>query len=530
MIIDKISIKKFRGFNKVEFELGSQLTVISGQNGTQKTTILGMLSQPFSITDKDNPMRDEKPLCGGSFKSAFSDKFKFSKKFDKAGEHEWTLHFSDEKFSSYTVESIHRDKKANTIRFWQKGDRSKGSGYIQLPVIYLSLKRLIPIGEDNDLKENEKISLSDDEFIFYQEWHNKILILTRDNDKVITSSYLSSTHKQTLGANTNHYDWNTNSAGQDNISKILLAILSFKRLQEKYKNNYKGGILAIDEIDATFYSGSQIKLIEALIKFASNYKIQIIFTTHSLTTLKEVSKFQEDNHRKNQIKLIYIKKVDAEIQIETKINYDFIKNHLNRTLTGKFKANKIDVYTEDKEGAIFVKSLLGQKTKYLNFIDINLGCGNLIQLASSKVPSFIFPNSIIALDGDVKKENKQNKRVKRIKNILLLPTDKSPEQIISLFLNDLSDKDPLWKNIDETFDHQYCFQQYLNKDIQNNREKAKKWFNSHIRFWGRNASKVLNPWKQENKELVKEFNSNFVKLYNEFAKKLELKKICTIHL
>ena len=52
MIIDKISIKNFRGFKGVEFELGSHLTVISGQNGTQKTTILGMLSQPFSNIDE----------------------------------------------------------------------------------------------------------------------------------------------------------------------------------------------------------------------------------------------------------------------------------------------------------------------------------------------------------------------------------------------------------------------------------------------------------------------------------------------
>jgi AAA15 family ATPase/GTPase len=264
MIIDKISINKFRGFENVDFQLGTLLTVISGQNGTQKTTILGMLSQPFSITDENNPMIDEKPLCGGSFKSAFSDKFKFSKKFDNAGEHEWTLGFKNNVFPRYTVESIHRDKSAGTIRFWQKGTKSKGSGYIQLPVIYLSLKRLLPIGEDNKLRESKSIKLTKDEFMFYQEWHNKILILTRDNDKIISSSYLTSTNKQTLGANTNHYDWNTNSAGQDNISKILLAILSFKRLKEKYKNDYKGGILAIDEIDATFYTGSQIKLIDAL--------------------------------------------------------------------------------------------------------------------------------------------------------------------------------------------------------------------------------------------------------------------------
>lgn len=296
MKITKITIEKFRGFSKVEFELGSHLTIISGQNGTQKTTILGMLSQPFSITNKDNPMRNERPLCGGSFKSAFSDKFKFSNKFDLAGEHEWTLCFDDKEIESYTAVSIHRDKKEGLIRFWKKGSKSKGSGYIQLPVIYLSLKRLLPIGEDNNIKEDQSVKLTEQEIIFFQEWHNKILILTRDNDRILSSNYLQSSHKQTLGVNTDHYDWKTNSAGQDNISKILLAILSFKRLQEKFKDYYKGGILAIDEIDATFYSGSQIRLISALIKFASKFDIQIIFTTHSLTILEEISKFQDNKY------------------------------------------------------------------------------------------------------------------------------------------------------------------------------------------------------------------------------------------
>lgn len=334
MKINKISITKFRGFKDTEFELGSHLTVISGQNGTQKTTILGLLTQPFSITDVKNPIKKEYPLCGGSFKSGFSDKFRLSGIFDKAGEHEWTLFFNDKSTPSYTVESIYRDKKTKSIRFWQKGSRAKGSGYIQLPVIFLSLKRLLPIGEDDQIKENKKVKLTDTEFDFYQKWHNKILILTRDEDKVTSSTILSSANKQTLGANTDYYDWQANSAGQDNIGKILLAILSFKRLKEKYTNDYKGGILAIDEVDTAFYPGAQIQLLDALNNSASKYNIQIIFTTHSLTLLKETSKYQDDPHRKGQIKLVYFKKEDEKVVVKKDIDYEFIKNHLNRTLTG----------------------------------------------------------------------------------------------------------------------------------------------------------------------------------------------------
>lgn len=49
MKIEKVYITKFRGFKEQEFELGSQLTAIAGQNGIQKSTLLGMINQTFSI-------------------------------------------------------------------------------------------------------------------------------------------------------------------------------------------------------------------------------------------------------------------------------------------------------------------------------------------------------------------------------------------------------------------------------------------------------------------------------------------------
>ncbi len=515
MIINKIHVDKFRGFENVEFELGNLVTVIAGQNGTQKTTILGMLSQPFAIKDDEHPMKNEKPLSGGNYISSFADKFKLSESFDIAGEHEWTLHFKNNIFPPYTVESIHRDKSKGKIRFWKKGDRTKGSGFIQLPVIYLSLKRLLPIAEDNGLSVDKNSELTNEEFAFYKKWFNKILILTRDKDKVLSSSFLLSTNKQTVGANTDHYDWKSNSAGQDNLSKILLAVLSFKKLQKKYKEDYQGGILAIDEIDASFYPGSQKILFDALIHFASKFKIQIILTSHSLTILEEAGKIEGNQKRNGQVKLMFLSKKDGKINISNNTSFDFIRNHLNKTLTGKVTNKRVDLYTEDREGVIFVKSLIGRKTKYINFVKVNLGCGNLIQLATIKVPSFSFPHSIIVLDGDVKQNNKQLRAANKLKNILLLPGDRSPEQIIANYLNDLEDSHPLWSKIDDTFDHQYCFQVISNDDIQKDRDKAKEWFNKHLPIWGRNASKVLNEWKKTNKEFVVEFNRKFDDLLNQ---------------
>lgn len=90
--------------------MGENLTVISGQNGTQKTTILGMISQPFTISDKEKPLYGEKPLSGGNYRSSFSEKFKLSDIFDKPKEHEWTLFLNREVDDEYTVESMQRSK------------------------------------------------------------------------------------------------------------------------------------------------------------------------------------------------------------------------------------------------------------------------------------------------------------------------------------------------------------------------------------------------------------------------------------
>src|SRR5690606_2647200 len=148
------------------------------------------------------------------------------------------------------------------------------------------LKRVLPIGEDNKIENSDKHELTVEETKFFREWYNKILI---SSDIILSTNHLESPDKSTMGINTDFYDWQQNSAGQDNIGKILLAILSFKRLKEKYPNEYKGGILAIDEIDATLYPGSQIRLLDALRTFSSKFKIQIICTTHSLSILDRAS-------------------------------------------------------------------------------------------------------------------------------------------------------------------------------------------------------------------------------------------------
>jgi predicted ATPase len=488
MFIKSIKIDKFRGFENVEFELGKQLTVIAGQNGTQKTTVLGLLSHPFSL-NSPHAMHGESPLTGGSYRSAFGEKFQLSEQFDTPKSHQWTLNLAPELGDPFTLESMIRDRrKSNEIRFWRKGNRSAGSGYIPLPVIYLSLSRLAPIGEDQKIGLGND-ELSPEEFSLYKELHDEILIITDSEMK--SASFLLSDQKQTLGANTERYDWKMNSAGQDNVGKIILALLSFARLKMKFPNEYGGGVLAIDELDATLYPGSQLKLINVLRRYASRLALQVLFTTHSLNILEEACNTEADPKQRDLVKVIYLVKADHKIRPMQGPSFQTIQNKLNVTIQAKATRKKLPVYTEDKEAQAFLRVLLKTKVNKVKLVDVAMGHGNYLTLARHKVPGFIAFESLVVLDGDVLNKKANANIVEGLHNFLILPGDGSPEQLIAKYLYRLPEVSQTWEQIHPNYDRQFAFKDFKYALIVKDREIAKDWYKSQKKYWGPNAVRVF---------------------------------------
>ena len=64
MLIKKVHIEKFRGFHDQEFEVGTMLTAIAGQNETQKSTLLGMITQTFTLGKDPPPARPRTAVLG----------------------------------------------------------------------------------------------------------------------------------------------------------------------------------------------------------------------------------------------------------------------------------------------------------------------------------------------------------------------------------------------------------------------------------------------------------------------------------
>lgn len=512
MIIEHAHIEKFRALRNINFDLGNKVTAIVGHNGTMKTTILGILSQTFTIGDK-NPMHGAKTIDGYNFRSQFNEKFKLSDK-DIPGEHIWKLELKDGiyKTKSFEVHSIPRSKSNNTIRFWSTEGKGPDTGYPQVPVYHISLKRVTPIGEENKIDYTSALSVEEKDFIVNE--YKNILALV-DNDSLSVDT-ISSRNKYSAAIHTSDYDALAISAGQDNIAKILLAVLSFKRLKDKYKSEYKGGILLIDEIESTLHPLAQNLLIKHILKYAGDYKIQFIFTTHSPTVIKTIF---FDKYNKEDSQLFYLKKVGKTVIGSNNPSVENVIAELSgEVLTPKKKEiKKITIFCEDIEARNIIRVLLSDYNKYYKISNCSIGAEQYIELLRVKLSSIT--NAVVILDGDKNNRTINNKiKNNKINNVLFLPTHECPEKMLYSYLFKLEPEHSFWNNNLGGFDKTKCFAGY-NTLLEGNSstDKFKKWFNNVKSYFGKNYRNVIKSWILDNNEEYEAFVSLFISKYNEIA-------------
>lgn len=539
MIIKEIEIEQFRAFENVSFCLGRYITAISGRNATQKTTVLGMLGQPFTIS-KEHPMYGCKTIDGYNFRSQFKEKFKISPEHDVIGQHKWKLKLHRGAYSKdyYAVESIARRQgdRIPTLRFWNAESRARGAGYIQLPVYFLSLSRLFPIGESG--KTNEvQINLTDEELNYCVTNYRKILSIHGMGSEASVGLEKGTAARTFAGVSDDTHDIFTNSAGEGNITRILLAVLSFKRLKEQYGNNYKGGLLLIDELDATLYGFAQRKLVEYLLEAAKEYKIQIVFTTHSPIILKCVNKLQRKEIQEKGIDLPTYAYNSAVVYLEPDYDRDgkriivpkniLQSNELNRivndiNLVAPGGGNKVNVYCEDKRAIDFLRYILSNSQHvnldlYMEFIDINLGWTNYVQLYEKGVPEF--RNNVIMLDGDVPNlQGYRNKErtISESKNIMLLPLVIERDLFVMLKQHENFVEFSQGYSHVSALTYDICFGEWPLDANQYNTNDYKNWYKQLEAVLG-NQDILFQYWCDKNASKLSEFIEMFIPKFNELA-------------
>lgn len=510
MLIKSVHIKKFRAFNDVQINLAPSITVISGQNGTLKTTLLGILGQPFSLNN--GPLKNAKTIDGKKFCTNFNENFQMSPVFDKVGEHLVKLFLVEGLYKDNEIEynSIPRNEKRKTgIRIWPtKGARQRGSGYAHAPVLYLSLRRLTPLGEIKS--KSCSFELTGDEIKFFKKWHAKILTPGEPITSVV--GIQGDLKKSTLAPETEYYDSSTISAGQDNVGKIILSVLSFRRLQENFPQDYRGGLLLIDELDSTLFPSAQTKIFEFLAFAASKFNIQVVFTTHSTTILRETKKYNKNPN----VSIVYLKKLERQICVYENAALEQIENDLRIEATSQ--KTKVEVFAEDEVAINFISQLL---RKYKAYIILQEKC----TLGAAEYERLIknvehFKRSVVILDGD------QKKIITKLKaeNVFCLPGESCfPEDMFYRFLRELPESDQFWsKNLGE-YTRQICFKNFPPEEyddiLQDNvrRDKTKEWFQDNRQHWKTRESYLFQRWIQANPNEAQEFVEKFKVAYQKLT-------------
>lgn len=196
----------------------------------------------------------------------------------------------------FTVDYFDREplgfRRHNSLmatRFAVKPIYKPGSGdkLPHCPVIYLGLSRLVPFGEFQNDSASAGIRKS-----LPMQYQEEITALY----KSFTHYSISYTSTQQMGdlktraefsSDKEGIDSNTISAGEDNLYVILAALVSLKYYYESITSTKTvESVLLIDEIDATLHPAFQLKLLKLMREYSERYKIQIIFTTHSMSTLE----------------------------------------------------------------------------------------------------------------------------------------------------------------------------------------------------------------------------------------------------
>ena len=508
-MIKSIYVKQFRAIKELHIPLGQKITVIAGQNATCKSTLLGMIGQPFGL-------KNEKTIFGKPFSTKFSDIFKFSKNYDLPGEHEYQIEFYDSSLFGKKLEYIKSYKRApkdnSHIRLVVGKTRGKGEGNLDYPVIYLGLKRTYPIGELDEITK-PKPTITEPEIGLFNKWYKEIFF---PQEKISPIQITSKQQKDTLAVKSDKYDYFANSAGQDNIGQILGAIISFARLKAKLGDKYKGGILLIDEFDATLFPAAQTNLVDLFYKLAGKYNLQFVFTTHSLDTLEHI--IDKRQHNNSDTEVLYFTNVFGKLELIVAPQMQRIRSDLNMATISPSPLRKINLYCEDAEASLFIKRILGpQITKHLNFCDATFGGDFLRTLAEKDIPEF--NNSIIVLDGD-KKPSKASR------NVVCLPGNASPENVFRQVLEYMPPNHDFWQN-----DFRYTKQVFerelskLTSGRYDDRIKMKAWFNNQKKFWGRGANNIFKCWFAYYPEQAEDFRIQFVRAYNGIAKRKSIPTI-----
>lgn len=443
-MIKQISIIKYRKLQNLELTFSKGINVISGTNGTCKSSLLHMVSNSYqAVTGKCTWVTS--PGCLEIIRqinTAMNPKIETLTKGDKtyndpANGVKGTI-FTVDYYGHTQIEFRKHNSKQNNryaVKPWYRPGTTEKLPFC--PVIYLGLARLYPFGEYQNDEAVKKLKNR-----LPIEYQNEIAGLYNR----LTGINISSLIPQKMGdiktradfeTDKEGIDSNTISAGEDNLFIILTSLVSLKYYYNSIvPHNEIESVLLIDEFDATLHPSLQFRLLDILRCYSNDFHIQILFTTHSLSTV-------EDALNKKDNVIYMIDNINSIVKMDDPDIYK-IKMYLHDiTRDDIYLSKTIPVFTEDEEARVFLRILFDYyankdpnfvvASRFFHFVQANVGATNLRTIFNDIDLLKTTMKCICVLDGD--------QRCDIDKYIITLPGGASPEKLIMDYAIFLFDND-----------------------------------------------------------------------------------------
>lgn len=456
-MIDSLNITHYRKLKNISLEFKPGINLISGTNGTCKSSILHIIGNTFQKFKRTSDGIDSSALRIINVINKYTNpKVENLTKGDKTY-NDPALGTEGELFNLQLNEKTYAFRRHNSQEELDDGELKNRFRLIlkynwgekqSLPfgmVVYLGLSRIVPIGELEDytqeINKNLPENYQNELISLYQEMTGISII----EPCIENSNQLK--HRINFKSEAEGIDSNTISAGEDNVMIILTALVSLKYHFESCSNQeYKKSYLLIDEFDATLHPSLQFKLLTKIKEYSDRYNIQIFSTTHSLYLLE--SAFKKD------INVIYLKKgANNSVTLMSSPDIYQIRMHLNNeTRQSLYENKKIPIFTEDNEARIFAKNILdyfsqnddsfAKVASRFHFSTMSAGADNLKSMFYDTELTSTTLKAICFLDGDKNTEDLTHR-------IISLPGKDNPEQIVFKHLKYLLENDKgnrFWDN------------------------------------------------------------------------------------
>ncbi|MGO3743930.1 MAG: AAA family ATPase [Alcaligenes aquatilis] len=351
-----IRIHDFRSLKEQSLILGKNITVLSGRNGTMKTSLMGLLAHPFSSNAKD--------AFGAELKTPLKEVFKLSPEFDKDDySYDMRLRTGSGDVLSEPVSIYRVEESTNRHRIVVSG-AEKGDGNFYYNTSFLNLKRLFPLVDTRATPTNLAIDLSASESADLKDFYENIFPSTDYECFVPVLQKKVKTTFAVSGASA-RYDWHSISSGEDNLGAIFNRLIGFQRAfvpGQKTGN----GILCIDEFESSLHPIAQLRLLDYLYRWSERYKVQVVVSTHSLHLIQDLYLKHAVNLAAGRIIVNFISKSsarDGNFPILQNPAYDLAYKELTLTTPAKVAAaRKVRIFCEDEYAAHFAKRLIKSRT------------------------------------------------------------------------------------------------------------------------------------------------------------------------